>query len=41
MSGSVIPNKVLTLKKKYLNAVHVQGVICEIAGFVNRRINFH
>lgn len=39
MSVSVIQNKVLTLKT-YLNAVHVQGVMCEIAGFVNR-INFH
>lgn len=36
---SVIQNKVLTLKT-YLNAVHVQGVMCEIAGFVYR-INFH
>lgn len=42
MSEVVMPNKVLTLKKKktYLNAVHVQGVMCEIAGFVYR-INFH
>lgn len=32
--NTVIQNKVLTLKT-YLNAVHVQGVMCEIAGFVN------